>query len=390
MEELTVPKKPESFDEILRKYKMQVEITKGKNEPTPISPRMPDAAPHTDHVISPIVEATQPQCAKVTDNDIVIMHEANTSKHSVVPKPDERRRPLSDADQWQLSMHNSARISRSLAARVVNEPLRHERILRPVMLLDTTMAYFDMELVAQCKYPVLSGANVTMIAASNMIHEHWEQQLEMGTVNTNTHHQLYVIMPSMDFLVQHLIGDGLKNAIDDGRIDNGYTDSLEYQSALKKYLKATKKYFKEISSKDPSFYPDEVKQWSEVLKCAYEDVGSFINEMKEDLGSIRGYLDTKQRLHNVFKSFQEEGKLAVKDEKDASKSDGEDVSDKSTRVSASSDCTDSDTLVCLFEVLAQKMKVTGAPVVTLDSDGECDDTTDVVKARLIGAAHTNS
>ena len=368
MDELKVSKKPESFDEILRKYKMQADIKKGKSGVSD----------------SPTAQINPQRSAL---NGL----EKNTEKNKESDRPAEEIMPVQevrfvDKEQGRPSNGPVPAVAESpamIAAKVALRPSTKERTKKLTLVLDSDMAYFDEDLVTQCKYQVLSGVGVTVRVASDMFHQHWQQLQDSNTFNSKTHYQIYVVIPSMGFLVQHIVGDGMKDALDGNHISNGFVDSLEYQNGVKKYLKETRKSFKKISSKDSSFYPDEVKQWIDSLHLAYEDVDSFMLQMKEDNASIRDFLDLKQRVKSVMKSLEEEGKLGVKDEKDDDESE---ISVEKVVTLAGDDNTESEPgpLVSLFEVLAQKIRVAAAPIVTLDSDGECEDTTDVRKARQTG------
>ena len=251
---------------------------------------------------------------------------------------------------------------------LVSEKRRTHRVKWLTLMVDENMSYYRRELVTQCKHQIISGSDVTMELISHMLCQHWPKLKEVKKYNAGKHLQIYVVLPSTHFLVDHFVGDGLSNAVEKNRLPATFTDGLAYQISIKNFMKNILKGFKKISSRDKSFYPAEIKKWTDCIKSGYENIESFTADLEKDLVLIREYVDVDKRVKNVLSSMKEEGHAESDNESEERCKSPEILFDEEGSNASR------PPLVKLLEILAQLMKSVGAPVVTLESDEESQGT----------------
>jgi hypothetical protein len=181
---------------------------------------------------------------------------------------------------------------------------KRNRDRKLIMVLDPDMPYHDRSLVAQCEYPILSGAL------------HSESCLDMVMAHHNAlgargpHLYVYVVMPSLGLLSDHMIGELLPHAVRKNVLKADHLQAFAHRQALKRLVKSLHKHLKRTAAAEPKYLAVEMQMWLQLLATAAADLDAFLAAVQRDDKSV--------------KDAKTDDKTA-KDDSDVSSQDGESI-----------------------------------------------------------------
>ena len=315
MDEFRVDRGEETFDDILLKYKMQAEIKKGRNadsviplQHAPFLPRRANPNAYGDRGVA-FVDLTGTNSTPPLPNkwqpEPVNKNLRNTEQEMKLQK-------------MRFSGIEGSKTGSGNDQNVVDVSIDDEISRKCCLIVDSSMSYYDSDLVGMCRYPVLSESDLCVSACTKLIETHWENTGHPLVYNKKDgsfmNHMLYVVMPSARFLFENIVGDNLQNNPLAKRISKLYeTDANVMEEKLLAFVKSLLQGLKSIKKQDSNFNPVEMRSLLRILSNAETDIHTFSMEMMEDLSSLRCFLTLRNKRIEAFKADEN---IAIKEEKD--------------------------------------------------------------------------
>ena len=310
MDEFKASKKEESFDEILLRYKMESEIKKGKS-----SDGQSSRAHHGRHGRRP----APPSRMRSSDAKPFVAEHTRKASESTSPwaKPNIQQQQFRRSN-YEIEIQKR-KFSQNIG--VEKEAVKEdeeERPMKVVLFVDPKMAYYDENLVEQCRFPVYAETNMTVAKCCEALQKHWNTSGKKSVVKSDgsfSSQMLYVVMPSLEFMSEHITGDGLKDVPLAKELANEYESGSGINAKLLIYVTSLIKHFKRVKQSNTQ-YTDEINLWLELLSLASDDIDAFVMTMKEDIVTIRCFQVLQEKRLSTLKEMQAQNNLVIKEEKD--------------------------------------------------------------------------